>query len=299
MSKNFAEEYKNLADEESPDLWNRIEAGLTPKTAAPAENSQPSKGKVITFFRRYRTAAAAAVCVLLILPAIAVIGRTGQKNSSGGVALDNAAPAESEFETTELYDEASAEEPAAAEMWSEGDAGTAGGTAAAAGVDTAEAESADAAEDTAEALEALMDRETERAAGSAEKNASSDALTETAGALAEEEQSEYSESKKMDLQGDRNSSASMSGGLVKTYEKITIKVLGRMEETETDEGIYYGMEAEIIRSSFEELPENTRITIWVSALSSMAYAQGEEYELDLSYDSGRDYPYQVEKNYFS
>ncbi|MCM1125807.1 MAG: hypothetical protein NC429_04990 [Lachnospiraceae bacterium] len=291
MSKNFAEEYKALADEELPDLWNRIEAGLTPKTTAPAESSRSSKGKVITFFRRYRTVVAAAVCVLVILPAIAVIGRTGQKNSSGGAARDSAAPAEGEFETAELHDEepaegefetaelydeepaedefksaelyneAPAEEPASAEMWS----GEDGGTAGAGGVDTTKAESADVAEDTAGVLEAP----------------------------------EHSESKKMDLQGDRSSSASMSDSLAKTYEKVTIKILDRMEEIETDEGFYYGMMAEIIRSSYGELPEDTQITIWVSASSSMAYILGEEYEMDLSYDSGRECPYQVEQNYFS
>ena len=289
MSKNFAEEYKALAEEELPDLWNRIEAGLTPKTTAPAENSQSSKGKVITFFRRYRTVVAAAVCVLVILPAIAVIGRTGQKNSSGEAARDSAAPsenefesadlhdaapsesefesanlydgapAESEFESAELYNEAPAEEPASTEMWSGEDEGTAG----AGGVDATEAESADVAEDTAGAMK----------------------------------KSEHSESKKMDLQGDRSSSASMSDSLAKTYEKVTIKVLDCVEEIETDEGFYYGMKAEIIRSSYGELPEDTQITIWVSASSSMAYILGEEYEMDLSYDSGRECPYQVEQNY--
>ena len=32
MSKNFEEEYKALADQELPDLWDRIEEGLAPRS---------------------------------------------------------------------------------------------------------------------------------------------------------------------------------------------------------------------------------------------------------------------------
>lgn len=34
MSKNFEQEYKALANEDLPDLWNRIENGLAPRTTA-------------------------------------------------------------------------------------------------------------------------------------------------------------------------------------------------------------------------------------------------------------------------
>ena len=42
MSKNFEEEYKALANEDLPDLWNRIEAGLTNRDASLMEEDRKS-----------------------------------------------------------------------------------------------------------------------------------------------------------------------------------------------------------------------------------------------------------------
>ena len=80
MSKNFEEEYKALADQEIPDLWDRIEEGLAPRST-PKEPVKKST-KIVQFVRRYKGSLAAVVCVLLILPAAILISRNTKKSDA-------------------------------------------------------------------------------------------------------------------------------------------------------------------------------------------------------------------------
>lgn len=296
MSKNFAEEYKALANEELPDLWNRIEAGLTPKTTALAEEAEdtqdikqipkatqptkkPEKGKVISFLFRYRTVVAAALCVVVILPAAILMGRINRSKSSPEFAADTAAPMNNGA-TTEMWDDVAAE---AAEEPEEFEAGAAEDMADGTIADMTDARSSDmdeaavkemqgdrsssgamseaAADDAEEEMEALFDRQ--------EANQISNA------ALNREEKKEYGKSEKI-------------------YEKITVEAMKPTGETvETDNDFFYGVDMKVVSDPSGELQEGTQITVWVSMLSSMAYVQGEEYELDLSYDPDRECPYQV------
>lgn len=62
MNKDLEKEYKKLMTESTPDLWERIEAGLEPKELT-AEKGNP--------WRRYRTwglAAAACLCIMVTVP---------------------------------------------------------------------------------------------------------------------------------------------------------------------------------------------------------------------------------------
>ena len=132
MSKNFEEEYKALANEELPDLWNRIEAGLTPRTTALAEETKDEqivgqineqvkektkKRKMISFLYRYRTVAAAALCAVVIIPAAIVIGFGRAGRSKMWESADEAAPmelynsaAQAAGEEAEVTEEAAEEE---------------------------------------------------------------------------------------------------------------------------------------------------------------------------------------------
>ena len=96
MSKNFEQEYKALANEDLPDLWNRIENGLAPRTTALTDEAdqdvKQEKRKAAPFWYRYRTAAAAAVCAIVIIPAVIFLGRTGREESLE-FAIDNTAEA--------------------------------------------------------------------------------------------------------------------------------------------------------------------------------------------------------------
>ena len=80
MSKNFEEEYKALADQELPDLWDRIEEGLAPRST-PKEPVNKST-KIVQFVRRYKGSLAAVVCVLLILPAAILISQNTKKSDA-------------------------------------------------------------------------------------------------------------------------------------------------------------------------------------------------------------------------
>ena len=128
MSKNFEEEYKKLALDEVPDLWDRIEAGLSEKTAPATHASEDQReaagkqdrayrkksdkqGKTArVFFRRYAGAVAAVFCVFIIIPAVMLIRSSGNKSFSEKMA--DTKMEESAFETT--AEESSGEEMKAA-----------------------------------------------------------------------------------------------------------------------------------------------------------------------------------------
>lgn len=70
--KNLEDEYKRFHQEETPDLWNRIEAGLTDKKVKPKKN-------IFTF--KYASVCAAAVLLAILLPGIYFFSRNGRKNA--------------------------------------------------------------------------------------------------------------------------------------------------------------------------------------------------------------------------
>ena len=73
MNKNLKKEYKRLMTENTPDLWERIEAGLEPKESA------AKKGDL---WRRYRTwglVAAACLCIMVTVPVML------RKNADGNM----------------------------------------------------------------------------------------------------------------------------------------------------------------------------------------------------------------------
>lgn len=76
--KNLEEEYKNSEQEEMPDLWDRIEAGL------------PEKKKPVFFMsvNRYLGIAAAAAALLLVVSVGLWSGRQLSKNNSSNMSMD-------------------------------------------------------------------------------------------------------------------------------------------------------------------------------------------------------------------
>ena len=119
MSKNFEQAYKELAQNEVPDLWNRIEAGIESKSALEDESipedsdrqdfpdggicllkeeleeiklqeieeDARAKKKGLFYSRRYAGMAAAVLCAAVIIPAVVVLNHyTGSllsKNMAG------------------------------------------------------------------------------------------------------------------------------------------------------------------------------------------------------------------------
>ena len=135
MSKNLEEEYKKLALDEAPDLWDRIEAGLSEKSTSEEDKKRKQrmteeggvnkrKGALV-FFRKYGGAVAAMLCVAIMIPAVIMLGRTGSQFSSTErmaettaeeAAYEEAAAEEfpAEEAVCEMAEEASEEAPAAA-----------------------------------------------------------------------------------------------------------------------------------------------------------------------------------------
>lgn len=76
--KNLEQEYKNSQQEEMPDLWDRIEAGL------------PEKKKPVFFMsaNRYLGIAAAAAALLLVVSVGIWSGRQMSKNNASGMSMD-------------------------------------------------------------------------------------------------------------------------------------------------------------------------------------------------------------------
>lgn len=322
MSKNFAEEYKTLANEELPDLWNRIEAGLTPKTTSQAgeehspdmeqtiksadsgakQKAEPEKekekGKVISFLFRYRTVVAAAVCVIMILPAVILLGRNNRSKSFSGSAADMAAETREEAPADDAADMASeemylTESDDAAEAPAEEPEAEAGGAAFDNGSDGAGAcaETALIEDlDSEGAAEKKMDQQENR---NVQKEMSDEAADITED-IAEEEKA-LPETQRTD-----QSFSSTTNREVKIFERVTVEAAEQTgENVKTDGDFFYGINMKVIEDPSGELTEDTEITVWVSYLSSVAYVQGQEYVLDLSYDPGRECSYQVKKNYFS
>ncbi len=90
MSKVFEEEYRQLAQDDLPDLWERIEAGLSEKTVEPV-----SAPKVkIRSFRKYTGLIAACLCAAVVIPAAVSLQKSSKSMQES--AYDMAAPASEE-----------------------------------------------------------------------------------------------------------------------------------------------------------------------------------------------------------
>lgn len=78
--KNLEDEYKRFHQEETPDLWNRIEAGLTDKKAKPKKN-------IFTF--KYASVCVAAVLFVMLLSGLYFAGMRGRNQAADTAPQDN------------------------------------------------------------------------------------------------------------------------------------------------------------------------------------------------------------------
>ena len=123
MKKDFETAYKELANTEVPDLWDRIEAGLSEKSA-PAETKAEKnkktapvnkKTKIAVFMRKYSALAAAIVCAIILIPTMIVMKKSDSKFMSES-AYDEKAVAEEAGAASMMTEEASVETEAVAEV---------------------------------------------------------------------------------------------------------------------------------------------------------------------------------------
>lgn len=119
MKRDFSEEYKSHIEADMPDLWDRIEQGLTeraPLTEEPSlqetvtEANKPSNIKLIRFMKT-ATLAAAGICILAV--GIWVLNISGIKSESSA-PMENGAAADAAMEAPMAE---TADDTAEAPMW--------------------------------------------------------------------------------------------------------------------------------------------------------------------------------------
>ena len=171
MERDFELEYRELKQNETPDLWNRIEAGLSEKkiAAVPLENESKSIDierfvvKKQTPWKRWGLLAAACLCVIILFPAV-MAGIIGPSKSNSSGSSDSAAStdlmesyASADTAAAEAFDtvpdNAAAEEGKAEPEYTESTTADMGSSMAG-GSETAAMEATEASEDEAEEAEA-------------------------------------------------------------------------------------------------------------------------------------------------
>ncbi len=316
MSKVFEDAYRELAKTDVPDLWDRIEAGLSEKSAPVtmikemdaaekasgiSEDSetrgQKKPAKIVTFMKRYATTAAALICVAILIPVVLTVGRFGIGGSkSESAAYEEAAPMEMAYEESAAAPaaEVPAAEVPAAEMFEEAAEAPAAEVYAEEAVEAPEAEAF--ADEEMYAEEEMWEAEIsngQMAGEGGRKMAVMEAEPAEAEEAEPEEEKEISE----------EAAKTKEGLLTEDFEEkifygnVKLKVIENSESK-----IYFeGTEAEeygyICRMTVQEhseglLEEGEELQIFVSALSSYYYAENGVFVLDLEAfetDDGRYY----------
>ena len=313
MSKDFEQAYKEAAQMEAPDLWDRIEAGLKSKSVpeektdrdiivseaktekesvsgeeAPEKKADRRRMPVnFPYLKRYSGVIAAAVCVAVILPAMALL----RPQFKGYSAAD----------TTEEIAESAAADAGAAEnmaMPQEED-GSEAGSIKEAGLETdretdengdmpMDAEAGEKDEDAAAPLKSR-----EAATGSAD-----DFSSQPAEAATEEKESSMS-----DQSTDNGKVSEMGEGTL--IEHAVIKVTELKEETDKESEKASGILCTAVlektasdsQQSIADLQKKGQLIIFVpSDIAASLYEDG-VFEVDLEYRGGREYSFILRKFY--
>ena len=86
MSKRLEEEYRQMVNDQVPDLWNRIEAGLKEKNSPPVQaikaEAKPKKKVIFRILPWAGGVAAAALIFILVIPAIVSMTRKGNTKTA-------------------------------------------------------------------------------------------------------------------------------------------------------------------------------------------------------------------------
>lgn len=279
MSKDFEKEYIELAQNEIPDLWDRIEAGLTEKSApenviAASEKDGKNKASITIFHKRYAGLAAAILCVALIIPASILIGQTGSKDSASTTEASQ-----------ELYETAEAE-------ISEEACDTAAATAVEEAYDLAAEAGEEEAEDAGEKAETTGEEfeATELAEAMAEMDTASDArasVKET-----NEDMSSETASGAMDLEKKKQEAAAT------VLKNVTVQVMKEDNDVYREDGSPLGgtvYTVIICDDPTGTLEKGEEIEVYLSVYSSVIMSVGSEFEIDIACENSGEYQFVVDK----
>ena len=285
MSKDFEQAYRELAEREIPDLWDRIEAGLESKStpedgkekiedvrndirddieAGEVSSRMPEKKKGKRFpVSRYSKMAAAAVCVAVVLPAAVFLFRTG----AGGLGYGSA----SGTEGIEDIDMAAA---------ASGETGFAEAEAADAPAEAAADDVADsAAGQTTECADEAAEEEMDAGAGSPLQD-QSDSLS------AQKQEAAMMGSRE---EGSGNLSSEAAEGTV--FEHVEIMVTEEENDIEKTDGSFPGTfyMVTVQRDAAGGLKEGQELVVELPAYYSFVLAKDSVYEVDLIFQEDGTY----------
>lgn len=314
MSKNFENEYINLTQTNPPDLWNRIEEGLAPRTVkkletepepkivqTPETEPEPEVVQVLEtegrsasaqnrkvperllFFRKYKAVLTAAVCVILILPAAVILGKTGigfEKSRTEGIEMMSEAAAEdTEAELQSAVTEEVLPEESAVEEMPESEVG----------------------ESTEEIAENTLSGSTNG------KEMSEELVSDQA--VVEEAKTEKEEAEEA-AQMERAVGASAfsadfvvsridaADGTVLDHVIVQVYMLEKASEVGEQGATPAIFRARVLEDAEGLLKEGDEIQIALSPFSSVLWTEEEAvYEVMLEYDSTREYPFYLKGCY--
>ena len=274
MSKDFEQAYKELANSEIPDLWDRIEAGLSEKSIPEQKQEHPPKEKKKIYLRRYTGIAAAVLCVALILPAAVFLRQQGQKSSNLEMAADQSSAEESGgmIECAPEAAEADGNTFDAAAGEAEITADRATDAAADTAADAGDGENVEAdlavVEESVSDLMRDEDKKMENSAGSAT--------------------SEYASAPK------QGGEAELEDGVV--IEKVMVDVMegtGWLDGSEGVQSMGTVYTAVVLKDESGCMEEGEQIEILVPAYSSSALIEGGTFEIDLVYRENEEYSFEL------
>lgn len=286
MSKDFEQAYTELAKSEAPDLWDRIECGLTERSTQPEADSGPAvsssgQGKKFLFpIRKYSAMAAAVICVIIIIPVLIRMNRSYEfaESDSSGAAMDMTAAQEAGGM------EPAVEEPAVEES-------------------TESTESAEGAVDGPAASEEKLSQE-RMSAESAAKEAKAASGENTApepqmpaAKEAEESADEDVERSTADDKGvaELTTKAEKTSDLEEVLFGVTLEVTGSAElipeEDSGESGVVYT--AVVRKDPGGLLKEGEEITVFVPAYSSDSLMENMSFEVDLCRHGGDKYAFTI------
>ncbi|MDR2888903.1 MAG: hypothetical protein LBV33_03570 [Lachnospiraceae bacterium] len=101
MSKRFEDEYRHMAEQEMPDLWDRIEAGLNERTNQVTPLKPSFAHRFAKNARRHLYLVAACACAIIIIPTAIIAVRT----NNTGDELGNLYNSDTEMSETSVAEE--------------------------------------------------------------------------------------------------------------------------------------------------------------------------------------------------
>lgn len=280
MSKDFEQAYKEAAQTEAPDLWDRIEAGLKSKSVPEEKSDIESVPKEAVSFkryiRRYSGVIAAAVCVAIIIPAITFL----KPRFAGYSAAD----------TTEGIAESAAADAGASEnMAMPAEAGAEADGPKEAGQGQAVTMDVEISENNDMAMGVAEECADEDAAASVE-SAADETPSDTTDRAAQKRQKESS------MSGQSGENSKLSEKEEETLIKYAVIKVTELKEDFDKEGEDSGILCvAVFQENAPALQEEEQLVIYVpSDVVAPLYEDG-VFEVDLEYQSGGEYSFVLQK----